>query len=168
MKTTIVPAQITDVEDRIAGSLSFKQMVLFMTPVFLGAAVFALVPPFATFRIFKLVTACVIAFICIVLAIRIRGRLIAEWITVLSRYNLRPRNYVFNKNDLFMRPKPTKDVKKVQAPERTKQPREDIPLPNLRPIESFGLRELIHDPSADFHFSVSKKGGLHVRFKEVK
>lgn len=168
MKSTIVPAQITSVEDRIAGNLSFKQLILFMTPVFTGTAIFAFLPPFTAFHMYKLTIASVIAFICIVLAVRVRGRLIVEWITVLSRYNTRPRHYVFRKNDLFLRPKPVELEEEVKTVELG-QEQESIPAPaNLKPIESFGLQELIHDPSADFHFSVSRKGGLRVRFKEVK
>jgi hypothetical protein len=36
MKTTIIPAQITTVEDKIAGNLSFAQILLFLAALFLG------------------------------------------------------------------------------------------------------------------------------------
>jgi hypothetical protein len=41
MKTTIVPAQVTTVEDRITARLTFTQLLLLVTPVFLSGAMFA-------------------------------------------------------------------------------------------------------------------------------
>ena len=38
-----------------------------------------------------------------VLAIRIRGKIILEWLSVLIVYRLRPKIYVFNKNSLYER-----------------------------------------------------------------
>ena len=46
MKMTVVPAQVTTVEDRIIGSLGFSQILLLVIPIFVSAGVFALVPPF--------------------------------------------------------------------------------------------------------------------------
>ena len=44
MRTTVVPAQVTTVEDRIIGKLGFSQIVLLMIPVFLSAGIFTLLP----------------------------------------------------------------------------------------------------------------------------
>ena len=55
MKMTVVPAQVTTVEDRIIGSLGFSQILLLVIPIFVSAGVFALVPPFMGSAIYKYV-----------------------------------------------------------------------------------------------------------------
>ncbi len=166
MRTTVVPAQITSVEDRIAANLSFKQLLLLIAPVFIGAGLFTFLPPFASFRFYKLAIALAFAAVCIVLAVRVKGRLIIEWIGVLSRYNLRPRIYVFNKNDKHLRHIPKEEpVEPVVVEKKTKF----IPEPR----HSFEVAKVLHfervvsDPQADFYFS-AKKGGLRVHIKEIK
>jgi len=53
MKVTVVPAQVTTVEDRIVGSLGFSQLVLIVTPVFIAAALFAVLPPAMGSAVYK-------------------------------------------------------------------------------------------------------------------
>ena len=45
MKTQVIPAQITTVEDKIVGSLTFSQLLLLLTPVALVALIYAFMPP---------------------------------------------------------------------------------------------------------------------------
>jgi len=45
MRTTIIPAQITTIEDKIAGSLNFSQILLLMAPVLWGTLVYTLFSP---------------------------------------------------------------------------------------------------------------------------
>ena len=40
MKMTVVPAQVTTVEDRIIGNLGFSQILLLIVPVFAAAGIF--------------------------------------------------------------------------------------------------------------------------------
>jgi hypothetical protein len=168
MKTTVVPAQITSVEDRIAGNLSFKQLLLLVAPVFLSTALFIFLPPFTQYRLYKVIISLIIASICLVLAIRVRSRLVVDWIGTLSRYNLRPRYYIFNKNSVVSRKitplnKTTKQIVDKKTPER-------IPLAQL--VFSTGdvmnFENTLSNPQTDFHFLRSKKGGLRVHIKEVK
>lgn len=167
MKTTVVPAQITSVEDRIAGNLSFKQLILMIAPVFLSVALFVFLPPFTKYELYKVVVSVAIAVICLALAIRVRNRLVVEWIGLLSRYNLRPRYYVFNKNDVSGRhiPPPIKTEKKTEI----KEPKA-APLPQLafNTGEVMNFESLLSNPNADFHFIRDKKGGLRVHIKEIK
>lgn len=53
MRMTVVPAQITTVEDRIIGNLGFSQILLLIVPLFVSAGVFVLLPPFIGGAIYK-------------------------------------------------------------------------------------------------------------------
>lgn len=167
MRTTVVPAQITSVEDKIAGSLSFSQLILMIVPLFLSVAIYIVLPPFGGFHIYKVVIASVLSIVCLLLAIRIKGRLIAEWIGLRARYNARPLHYVFNKNSITSR-KPV-----TVAEEKAEQTIEVVEkAPNFKPM-IFQLKQQLQfetatsNPKADFHFVVDKKGVLNVRIKEV-
>lgn len=166
MKTTIVPAQVTSVEDKIAGNLNFTQVLLLTTPVFLSGAVFALLPPFMSLRSYKLALCVLMASVCIVLSIRIKGRIILAWIAIIGRYNLRPRYYIFNKNDLYLRPifksTPT-NIKRAKVQEPKPKLTELIPLTSLIHAE-----HMADDPRARFEFRTNRKGELRVHIQEIK
>ena len=103
MRTTIIPAQITTVEDKIAGSLNFTQILLLMIPVLWGTLVFALFTPSMKLAPYKISLVVLVTAISLVLALRIKDKIVAEWIGVLLRYKLRPKFYIFNKNDVTER-----------------------------------------------------------------
>jgi hypothetical protein len=168
MKTTIVPAQVTTVEDKIAGNLNFTQLLLLVTPVFISGALFAFLPPFMNLRGYKIVISVLIAVICMTLAIRIKGKILLLWISIIGQYNLRPRYYLYDKNDMHLRvePKQKADVAfetavKVKKTEFNKV--EDIPLTELVRLEN-----VVSDPRSKFHFKATKKGGLRVYIQEIK
>lgn len=167
MRTTIVPAQITSVEDKIAGSLSFSQLLLLITPLFLSVAMYVLLPPFAGFHIYKVAIASVITIICLLMAIRIKGRLIAEWFAIRLRYNARPLHYVFDKNSSYGRQtiKKTAQPKQAEVKEVTERP-VFRPLV-LQPKEHLAYDAVASNAKADVQFIVNKKGGLRVRIKET-
>lgn len=168
MKTTIVPAQVTTVEDKIAGNLSFTQLLLLTTPVFLGGGVFILVPPIFGYTVFKLIVATTLAFICMTLAIRVRGKILAQWISVIVRYRLRPQHYLFNKNDIYLRdlhkePQQEKATLDLRQPDIGKhETTTHIPTHVMARIES-----AIIDPRAKFHLR-AEKGALRVYIHEIK
>lgn len=85
MKVTVVPAQVTTVEDRIIGSLG-SQMLLLIIPIFVSAGLFALLPPFMESALYKYILMAILAFVCCVLAIRIKGKIIALWLVTILRY----------------------------------------------------------------------------------
>lgn len=127
MRTTIIPAQITTVEDKIAGSLNFAQILLFMAPVLFGTLVYTLFMPFMKITPYKVGLVLFVALVCLVLAIRVKEKIVAEWMGVLLRYKLRPRFYLFDKNDLTERMvdlpfvEPVKNLVKVPATSQKKQ-----------------------------------------------
>ncbi len=130
MRTTIIPAQITTVEDKIAGSLNFTQILLFMAPVLWGTLVYTIFLPFMKITPYKIGLVLLVALICLILAIRIKEKIVAEWLVVLLRYKLRPKYYLFNKNDLTERTvdlpfiEPAQSLKKVLVKNQKKLQRE--------------------------------------------
>jgi len=103
MRTNIIPAQINTVEDKIAGSLNMTQILLLIAPVLWSALVYILLPNQMKLTNYKLPLILIVSIGLMVLAIRIRGKIILEWLSVLIVYRLRPKIYIFNKNSLYER-----------------------------------------------------------------
>ena len=99
MRTTIIPAQITTVEDKIAGSLNMTQILILMFPVLWTAIIYILFAPIMKLVVYKLGLIGIVTLICLVLVIRIKDKIVAEWLGVLLRYHFRPRFWLYNKND---------------------------------------------------------------------
>ncbi len=120
MKTTIIPAQITTVEDKIAGSLNMTQILILMFPVLWTAIIYILLPAPMKLSSFKvgLIAACI--FICIVLAIRVKEKIIAEWLGIILKYRLRPKYWLFDKNDLTSRLIDIPDIPNITVSPRRK------------------------------------------------
>ncbi len=117
MRTTIIPAQITTVEDKIAGSLNFAQILLLMTPILWGTLVYAVFMPAMKLAPYKISIVLLVAAISLLLALRVKDKIVAEWLGVLLRYALRPKFYIFNKNNLTER---TTDLPKELVTHRKK------------------------------------------------
>jgi hypothetical protein len=165
MKQTVVPAQVTTVEDKIAGNISFKQLLLLVTPVFIGGAMYVFIPPFMGYASYKVVIWVLLAVVCLSLAIRIKGRLVIEWIIVRGRYNLRPARYVFNKNSLLHR------IRIEVSPQEEvieKVAKKAVVTERIEDSKLHKLEQIILEPKADLIFRATKKGGLRVSIKEIK
>jgi hypothetical protein len=168
MKITVVPAQVTTVEDRVAGNLGFSQLALFALPVFGGALLYAILPPSMEYSLYKIIMVGVIAITSGILAIRIKGKIILLWLVVLLRYNLRPKLYLFNKNISCFRedyPEPIKVP--IQKTNKTKL-RTQVVLPKLAGHERARLYATMDNPVSRLCFETNKKGGLNVRITEVQ
>lgn len=168
MKSTVVPAQVTTVEDRIMGSLGFSQLMLLIVPVFIGAGLFALLPPFMEGKAYKYIVIGIVASVCCLLAIRIRGKIVALWLVMILRYNLRPKFYLFNKNTASFR---------EQYATKIAEPKEQIPRARLKHSSSVSRLEFpqtarvlaaIDNPASKLRFESTKRGGLHVRLTEIE
>lgn len=165
MRTQTIPAQITTVEDRIAGNLSFTQIIILMKPVLLAAAIFMILPPSMQITWYKSIVVAIAFVIAIILSIRVKGKIVLHWLVTIGRYNLRPKYYVFDKNEPYMRTLDlVKDVaisaktKKVQATDKSK---------NVKPVRVSSLLQL-QELQSGLSFKVGKKGGLNVAFEQVK
>lgn len=163
MKVTVVPAQVTTIEDRIIGSLGFSQILLLITPVFMSAGIIVLLPPVMAGSDYKYVIISVLVLIFTLLAVRIKGKIIGLWLMQILRYNLRPRYYVFDKNTSANR----KMDNILPATEETII----VPLPintsshlvSLTPRDTISALAAINDPARGVQFTTTKKGGLYVR-----
>jgi hypothetical protein len=168
MKITIVPAQVTTVEDRVAGNLGFSQLALFALPVFGGALLYAILPPSMDYCLYKIIVIAVVAIVSVILAIRIKGKIILLWVVVLLHYNLRPKLYLFNKNISCYRedyPEPIKVP--IQKHSKAKL-RVQTALPKLESNEQARLYVAMDNPVSRLCFETNKKGGLNVRITEIQ
>lgn len=167
MRSQVIPAQITTVEDKIAGDFSLTQIMLLLLPVLLTSAIYALLPPNMTLVMYKLVLASVLAILCITLAVRVKGRLVASWLLVFARYNLRPKFYIYNKNTTLYREviQPEVLVSAVKETARQKKQVGQINAPNIRDI--LQLNHILDTTDFNFIYKTGKKGGLNVAFEKI-
>ena len=166
MKTAIVPAQITTVEDKITGNLSLSQIVLLAIPAFIAAAIYIVFPPTLKFVGYKLALVGLASLAMSSLAIRIRGKLVLHWLIVMTRFNLRPRYYVFNKNDLHLRHEPVEPKQpETKTPSPTKQTTNTI-VHDITAADRVLIQNLLDDSNANLHFKSDKRGGLRVVITE--
>ncbi|MGI6103187.1 MAG: PrgI family protein [Patescibacteria group bacterium] len=161
MRTTIVPAQVTTVEDRVAGNLTIAQLLILMAGFGLMTLVYLFMAPKYHFSPTKIVSLAVIALTFGPLAIRIFDKIVAEWLVLLVRYALRPRRYVFTKSDRAAET----DSTIAEAPESDPKPRNHGVRPHTPRVT---LGEVALEPAAAYRFVPSKKGGLHVALAPTK
>lgn len=168
MKVTVVPAQVTTVEDRIIGNLGFSQMLLLIVPVFLGAALFAALPPAMGSSVYKYTTMGILALVCCLLAIRIKGKILALWLITILSYNLRPKYYLFNKNTAALREQYDQKHAESEEAKSTVRSKKTASVPKLELREALRVYAAIDNPAAKLRFETTKKGGLHVRLTEIE
>ena len=101
MRTRVIPAQITTVEDKIVGSLNLMQIMMLMAPVFFMTLIYAIIPPSMSFVAYKLTLSAIFFVVCITLSLRIKGKIVIHWLSILIRYNLRAKYYIYNKNESY-------------------------------------------------------------------
>ncbi len=166
MKTTVVPAQITTVEDRIAGSLTLPQIVLMVISLVIGVVIYAGIPPKMHLSAFKM-TFIVIQFAVLgILAIRFNGKIVADWLIIFLRYKSRPNKYVFTKNDLIYR---EIVASKEVANNREKQVSTNENKKSSKPLtllEELNLKKILASDSLSLSFKPSKKGGMDVALEQ--
>jgi hypothetical protein len=161
MKTTVVPAQITTVEDRIAGNLTFTQIILLIFPLITSAALYSALPPHNGLGALKISLIALQFCFFGSLALRIKGKVVMDWLLVYLRFSLRPRIYVFTKNDPTCR-----DVAPVEAKEKAahkaKKAVSKEAVPALTFPEHSLLTELLENKNLTIGFAMSEKGGVNV------
>lgn len=169
MKNTTVPAQITTIEDKIAGSLSLTQMLLLAAPVLLSGGIFIILPPVMRLMTYKLVLGSLLLVVFGILAIRIKGKLLLTWLIVKLHYNLRPRFFIFDKNDAYLRG--SNQLSQPAIPETSEVDLgrvEEIPATRLTIAEKARLETMMADPRAKLRLLTDKKGGVNVHITEIK
>lgn len=171
MRTTVIPAQITTVEDKIAGSLNLTQIMILMVPVFWGTIVYAIFPAPMQLAIYKLFLVLIVFIFCLILSLRIKGKVVLNWLAVLFKYNLRPRYYLFNKNDAYLRdiclPKIEKrSIKLFQKSTEKKEVK--IKASSFGIKELVNLRGFINNPNYSLSLKPDKRGGLYVALEQIQ
>ncbi|MFA5933177.1 MAG: hypothetical protein WCV81_02830 [Microgenomates group bacterium] len=119
MRTTIIPAQITTVEDKIAGNLNLAQILLLLASLFIAVFIYSVLPTRLHFTLYKLPLIGLESLVCCTLALRIKGRIILNWLFILAGYYFRPSFYLSNKNDTYLRDIVLDSVVKKNAEEAT-------------------------------------------------
>lgn len=168
MRQTVIPAQVTTVEDRIMGNLGFSQIALLVLPIFIGAGLFVILPPFMHGSFYKYVVVVAIGLLFGLLAIRVKGRIILLWLVTILRYNLRPTYYIFNKNVSTHREQYIAKQSKVDKQATQKPKQEPTKLPKLAFHDAAYALNVLHEPNRNVRFEMNKKGGLHVRLTEIE
>lgn len=152
MRTTIIPAQVTTVEDTIAGNFNLTQIVLFVSSLLANTFIYALVPKQLSFSLPKIVLILMVFALFLTLAIRIKQRLILNWLIILAGFSIRPHIYLFNKNSLFAREviriEPVKKNTKKASLKKT-DIREKISL-------NFDYQSVLRSPSINLNFKNGK------------
>lgn len=168
MRQTVVPAQVTTVEDRIMGNLGFSQLALLVLPIFIGVGLYLVLPPVGHGSVYKYVVIVTIASLMGILAIRIKGKIILLWLLTILRYNLRPTYYIFNKNVSAHREQyhslHAQPIEKT-APITKKHV---VKPPKLAFKDAAYALNVLHEPRRNVRFEMNKKGGLHVRLTEIE
>ena len=167
MKTTVVPAQITTVEDRIAGSLTLPQIVLLIIPLIASGAIYACAPIRMHLNNLKIILMGLQFIFFGLLAIRFRGKIIADWLVIYLRFKLRPRQYIFTKNDIATREVETVVLEKTSEPEQLK-PKEEIISALLKLPDKIKVDLLLGNPLLTASYKFDKKGGLIVTLSSLK
>jgi hypothetical protein len=158
MRTTIIPAQITTVEDKIAGSLNMTQILILMAPILWTAIIYILLAPSMKLTSLKLVLIIISTATSGILALRIKDKIVAEWLGVLLKYRLRPKYYLFNKNDLTGR---TLDIPELPVEQITvKKSLKKISKAqnmNLDILDQVRFEHLIASGKVALNYQLSKK-----------
>ncbi|HSX06312.1 MAG TPA: PrgI family protein [Candidatus Saccharimonadia bacterium] len=167
MRTTIVPAQVTTIEDRIIGRVSLSQLMLLTVPIFGGSAIFVALPPFFNYATYKVILIVCIAAVCTLLAVRVKGKIIISWLTTLVRYNVRPRYYVFDKNSSYARDVSYEISTAEDTLEAFRPAQNTQPVQLLSPLEHIHIQDIIDSPLVSMHITTNKKGRVYVHLTEI-
>ncbi len=171
MRTQVIPAQITTVEDKIAGNLNGTQLFLLMIPILYTTLDYAIFYPHMHVSVIKILSALFVLIASILLSLRIKGKVVFNWLIVILAYNIRPKYYVCNKNDTYLRqldlltPEKHSHTHISNAHAVKKEPQE---VAEYGVKELLQLEKLIGDTKRGLTFRWNRKGGLHVAFNEIK
>ena len=168
MRISIVPAQITTLEDKIAGNVSVQQAALLGVPVLIGFIIALLFPPSGQFVAYKIAIVFGLLLICGSLAVRIKDRIVAQWLKLFVVYSARPLRYVYDKNSTYLRSSEVAELKQEMTVAIKPIKKPTVALKNITSKEFVRLEQFATDARAGMKFEIGKKGELNVRITEVK
>ncbi len=168
MRVSVVPAQVTTVEDRIIGCLGFMQILILVSAILCGAGVFVVLPPMMGEAWYKYGIIAAVLTVGSILSIRVRGVILAHWVSIIVRYNQRPMYYVADKNTTAyrQRDKDKDDQARIsaRASPSTVSRHQSVHLDVSARAKA---RAVIDDPAAHIRIATDTKGGVHVRITQV-
>lgn len=171
MRSQPIPAQITTVEDKIAGNLNLTQIILLMVPVFFTTIAYAIFPPQMHLAVYKFPLVLLVLIVSLVLSMRIKGKVVLNWLVIVLGYNLRPKYYLFNKNDTHLR---ILDLPVFEKKQRKIFKKAPAKLEKSVSIPLFGLNDLVKlqtimsNPKYSFVLKPGKKGGFNVSVGKIQ
>lgn len=157
MKTTVIPAQITTVEDKIAGNLNLTQIMLLLASLFIAVGIYAVLPARLHFSVYKIPLIIAGFLVCFTLALRIKDRVVLNWLFILAGYYLRPAYYVADKNDIYLRDIVLEPVikKKVRKAHRLSKAKNEKEVPMFIPDN---IERILGISRAKLSFKFDKEG----------
>ena|SRR5581483_2728528 len=169
MKRSIVPAQITTVEDKVLGNLTPVQAGLISLPLLFGCMFFIGLPPHFHLVLYKVVLMIGLEVLGLILSIRIDGQLFLFWLAMRLRYNVRPQYYVYDKNDNYLRniPEDSKQTDTVKTAAKLTMNKQ-VEVPKVELGDAVRIEELMADERANLRFKTGKNGRLYAITNEVK
>jgi hypothetical protein len=165
MRNTVIPAQVTTVEDKITGNLNLTQVLLLTTPVLLAMILFTLIPPIMKCTGIKIIFSLFFLFICLALAVRVKGRVVLEWLSVFLRFKQRPDYYIFDKNDNYLR-ETEKIMEKKDNKTVVKKAKSKSTKNVLAEEEKVKFFDILNNQKNSLSFEFNQKGGLHVAMEK--
>lgn len=167
MKTTVVPAQITSVEDRIAGNFTFTQVLLLIAALLVGTGIYVGVTPRIDLTVLKTILVTIQFIFFGGLSIRINGKIVAQWLVTYLRFHSRPRYCLFTKNDVTNREIILPEAKQEELVIHTTHKLETV-RSTLSFDEQMRVDQLLDNPSLTLSFELAKKGGIDVSLAPIK
>jgi hypothetical protein len=169
MRSAAVPAQITTVEDKIAGNLTLQQMLFLTTPAFIDFAVYAILPHMLKLEPYKIFLMFTITTLSCLMAIRIKNQILFAWIHTILNFNRRPRYYVFDKNSLHLRKLWSESSDSIANVEEGNG--EHLQRKKVSEISNEDMviaQSLLGSQTLNISFSRSRKGELYVVLPEIE
>ena len=162
MKVSAIPAQVTTVEDRIAGNLNLKQLLLLASPLFLVAVSLFLLPPYGKYALYKLIIALIISLTSSVLAIRINDKIVLDIIKIRLKFELRPHLYIYRKQKTVL------EIQEVQQSIEASNKSKVVLIPKLELSKTARNKSqrLLTDNRVNVVFH-SKGGSLNVKVSAI-
>ncbi len=144
MRSTIVPAQITSVEDKITSFLNLKQIVILIINLVLIMVQFLVIPPFVKFSLLKVLLALILSALLIPLTFKYKEIILLDHLVLIISYKLRPKTYVLIKDDEFLLDKESSKFNSISK--------------NVLSENSQLFKKL------NFSYSYGKRGEVYVQF----
>ena len=142
--------------------------MLLLSPVLIATFIYAFLPPTMMLVWYKLALALFFVVVCLTLAIRVKGRIIASWLVVLLRYNARPKYYVYNKNSIAYREIIEPELLVVAEVEEELAQNVNTARnisPSIKDI--LQLNHILDTTDFNLTYRAGKKGGLNVAFEKI-